>query len=72
MRGIPISDVGGQCETKQCLSWTMKRVVAEQCKQDDLLNCWTSSSDISGYHADFHEGHGTIGAWQRRVLACVN
>ena len=27
----------------------------------DLLNCWTSSSDISGYHADFHEGHGTVG-----------
>jgi len=22
---------------------------------DDLLNCWTSSSDISGYHTDFHE-----------------
>jgi len=33
-------------------------------KKDDLLNCWTSSSGISGYHADFHEGHGTIGAWQ--------
>jgi hypothetical protein len=32
------------------------------CKKYDLLNCWTSSSDISGYHADFHEGHGTIGA----------
>ena len=31
-------------------------------KKDDLLNCWTSSSDISGYHADFHEGHGTVGA----------
>ena len=27
-------------------------------KKDDLLNWWTSSSDISGYHADFHEGHG--------------
>ena len=33
-------------------------------KKDDLLNCWISSSDISGYHADFHEGHGTDGAWQ--------
>jgi len=31
-------------------------------KKDDLLNCWISSSDISGYHADFHEGHGTDGA----------
>jgi len=26
---------------------------------------------ISGYHADFHEGHGTIGAWQGRGMACV-
>jgi hypothetical protein len=39
-------------------------VVAALYKKGDLLNCWTSSSDISGYHADFHEGHGTIGAWQ--------
>jgi len=36
------------------------------------LNCWASSSDISGYHADFHEGHGTVGAWQRCGMACVN
>jgi len=43
------------------------------------LNCWTSSSDISGYHADFHEGHGTVRAWQERGTAwqrngmlCVN
>jgi len=41
-------------------------------QKDDLLNCWTSSSDISGYRADFHEGHGTIGAWQGRGMACVN
>ena len=69
IRGIPISDVGSQCETKQLLSRTRKRVV--QCKPDDLLNCWTSSSDISGYHADFHEGHGTNRAWQGRGMACV-
>jgi hypothetical protein len=25
-------------------------------QKDDMLNCWTSSSVISGYHADFHEG----------------
>jgi hypothetical protein len=24
----------------------------------------TSSLDISFYHADFHEGHGTVGEWQ--------
>jgi len=47
-------------------------VVAIHYNKDDLLNCWTSSSDISGYHADFHEGHGTVGAGQGRCMACVN
>ena len=37
-------------------------------QKDDLLHCWTSSSDISGYHADFHEGHGTVGAGQGRAV----
>ena len=32
----------------------------------------TSSSDISGYHADIHEGHSTVGAGQGRGMACVN
>jgi len=72
IRSMPISDAGGHCETKQRLSWTRKRVVAAHNKKDDLLNCWTSCSVISGYHADFHEGHGTIGAWQRRGMACVH
>ena len=36
------------------------------------LNCWISSSDISVYHAEFHEGHGTIGAWQGLGMAYVN
>ena len=40
-------------------------------QEDDLLHCWTSSSYISVYHADFHEGHGTIGAGQGRCMACV-
>jgi len=71
-RTIKISDAGGQCETKQRLSWTRKRVVAAHNKKGDLLNCWTSSSDISGYNADFHEGHDTVGAEQRRGMACVN
>jgi hypothetical protein len=26
-------------------------------------------SASSGYHADFHEGHGTIGEWQGRGMA---
>ena len=62
IRRIPISDAGGQCETKHRLPRTRKRVVAAHYKKDDWLHCWTSSSDISGYHADIHEGHGTVGA----------
>jgi hypothetical protein len=72
IRNIPISDVGGQSETKQRLSLTRKRVVAAHYNKDYLLNCWTCSSDISGYHADFHERHGTVGAGQGRGMACVN
>jgi hypothetical protein len=45
----------------------LQRVVAAHYRKDDLLNCWTSSSDVSGYHADFHERHGTLGAGQGRV-----
>jgi hypothetical protein len=30
----------------------------------------TGSSDISVFHAD--EGHGTVGEWQWRGMACVN
>jgi hypothetical protein len=30
-------------------------------KHTNLLNCRTV---ISGYHVDFHEGHGTVGEWQ--------
>jgi hypothetical protein len=72
IRSIPISDAGGQCETKQRLSWTTKRVVATHYKKDYLLNGWTSSSDISCYHSDFHEEHGTNAAWQGRDMACKN
>jgi hypothetical protein len=71
IRSVPISDAGGQCETKR-LSWTRKRVLAAHYKNEALLNCWISSSDISVYHADFHEGHDTVGAGQGRGMACVN
>jgi len=47
-------------------------VVVAHYKKGDLLNCCTSSLDISGYHADFHEGHGTVGAVLGRGMACVN
>jgi hypothetical protein len=33
-------------------------------KHTNPLNCRTSSSDISGYHADFHEEYGIVGEWQ--------
>jgi hypothetical protein len=72
LRSVPISDAGGQCETKKRVSWTRKSVVAAHYKKDALLNCWTSSSDIFGYHADFHEGHGTVGSGQGCGMACVN
>ena len=45
-------------------------MVAAYYKKDDLLECWTRSVDISGDHADFHEGHGTVGARQGRGMAC--
>jgi hypothetical protein len=41
-------------------------------KHTNLLNCRISSSDISGYHADFHEGHGTVGELHEPGMACVN
>jgi len=34
-----------------------------------MLNCLTSSLDISGYHVDFHEECGTVGAGQGRGMA---
>ena len=43
-------------------------MVAARYKKDDLLNCWTSSWDNSGYHADFYEGHGTVGTGQGRGM----
>ena len=42
-------------------------VMDEEKSGSSALHCWTSSSDISDYHADFHEGHGTIGAGQGRA-----
>ena len=44
-------------------------MLAAHCKKDDLLYCWAGSSDISGYHADIHEGHGTVGTGQGHGMA---
>ena len=72
IRRIPISDAGGQCENKHRVLLTRKRVVAARYKKRRSVTLWTSSSDISGYRADIHEGHGTVGAGQGRGMACVN
>jgi len=61
--------------TDRKLELTAKASMAQPVSQPavccNALNCWTSSSDISGYHADFHEGHDTVGAGQRRGMAYV-
>ena len=52
---------------KSSSQWSIPTTVkggSSTLQKDDLLNCWTSSSDISGYHADFHEGQGTVAAGQ--------
>jgi hypothetical protein len=41
-------------------------------KHANPLQCRTSSSDISAYHTDFHEGHGTGGGRQGSGMACMN
>ena len=53
-------------------AWTRKRLVAAHYRKDALLHCWTSSSNISGYHADIHEGHSSVGTGQGCGMACVN
>jgi hypothetical protein len=41
-------------------------------KHTNPLNSRISSSDISGFQADFNEAHGTVGEWQGSGMACVN
>jgi hypothetical protein len=54
--------------TDRKLELTAKASMAQPVSQPAVcsngLNGWTSSSHISGYHAVFHEWHGTNGAWQ--------
>jgi hypothetical protein len=40
-------------------------------KHTNPLNCRASISDISGYHADFYERHGTVGDLRGRCMAYV-
>jgi hypothetical protein len=53
-------------------STTRRYTMVVNQKHTNPLNCRTSNSNISGYHADFHEGQGTVGEWQGRGMACVN
>ena len=48
--------------SSQCSIPTTVKSGSSTLQKRRLLNCWNSSSDISGYHADFHEGHSTVGA----------
>jgi hypothetical protein len=41
-------------------------------KHTNPLDCRTSSSDISGYHADFQEERGNVREWQGRGMVCMN
>ena len=74
-RGVPrrLLSEAYQYSSQRSIPTTVKSGSSTLQKKDDLLNCWTSCSDISGYHADFHEEHGTIGAWQGAAWhVCLN
>jgi len=73
LRGVPrrLLSEAYQTSSQRSIHTTAKSGISTL-QKDDLLNCWTSSSDISGHHADFHEGHGTVGAGQGNGMACVN
>jgi len=76
IRSIPISDAGGQCETKQRLSWTRKSVVAACYKkmihqtvglavQIFPATTWTSTKDT----ALSEHGRGMAWTGHRRGMA---
>jgi len=69
-RGVPrgLLSEAYQSPSQRSIPTTVKSG-SSTLQKDDMLNCWTSSLDISGYHADFHEGHGTLGAGHGRGLA---
>jgi hypothetical protein len=41
-------------------------------KHTNPLNCGIISLDISGYHTDCNEGHGTVGELQWRGITFLN
>ena len=73
-RGVPrrLLSEAYQFSSQRSIPTTVKSDSSTLQKKGYLLNCWTSISDISGYHAEFHKGHGTGGAWQGHGMACAN
>jgi hypothetical protein len=64
-RGVPRRLLSEAHQSSQrSIPTTVKSGSSTLQKRRSVLNCWTSSLDISTYYADFHEGHGTVGAWQ--------
>jgi hypothetical protein len=61
-----------QSSSQRSIPTTVKSGSSTLQKRRSVELLGTSSLDISGYHVDFHEGHGTVGAWQGRGMACVN
>jgi hypothetical protein len=76
-RGVPrrLLSEAYQSSSQRSIPTTVK-TGSSTLQKDDLSNCWTSSSDISGYHSEFHEGHDTVGAVQGarhgHGMLCVN
>jgi hypothetical protein len=58
-----------QSSSQRSIPTTVKSGSSTLQKGQSVINCWTSSSDVSGYHADFHEGHGTLWAGQGHGMA---
>ena len=84
IRRIPISDAGGQCETKHRLSWTRKRVVATHYKKDTVglavrifpatMRTFTKDKALSeqgrgaAWHVWINARHGRGKAWARHAM----
>jgi hypothetical protein len=79
IRSIPISDAGGQCETKQRLSWTRKSVIAAHYKKKiceivglgDRIFPVTTRTFTKDTALSEH-GRGTVWARHGHGMLCVN
>jgi hypothetical protein len=69
--GRPETACGRSARVRLLPATTLNSMKVVQ-KHTNQLNCRTSSSDICGYHADFHGGHDAVREWQGRGMACEN